>query len=158
MQVQTRAAVSVSAPRERAFVLATDLGNFHRYFKGSGPIPAVLKVVWRPGTHPVSGAIRDVHNSDGSVIAEELLELSPPERHRYRLTGGFKPPFSLLVDFAEGDWRFARENGGTRIVWTYVFVLRSPLALLVVAPIVHIFFRRAMQNCLNAMREDLSGG
>jgi hypothetical protein len=157
MEIETRAAVTVAAPIERAFALATDLANFHKYFKGSGPIPAVLKVEWRPGARPVPGAQRDVHNADGSVIVEELLELTAPERHRYRLLSGFKPPFSFLVAWAEGDWHFAREGAGTRIAWDYRFKLRSPLALPVVAPIVQIFFRRAMQDCLDAMRGELEG-
>jgi hypothetical protein len=156
MQVQTRATVTVAAPADKAFRLATDLSEFHRYFKGSGPIPAVLKVEWHPGAQPVPGARRDVHNSDGSVIVEELIELAPPARHRYRLVSGFKPPFSFLVEYAEGDWRFTPAGTGTRIDWHYAFKLRSPLALPVVAPIVHVFFRRAMQDCLEAMAARLA--
>lgn len=156
MQVRTRASVMVAAAAEQAFALATDLPEFHRYFRGSGPIPAVQKVVWHPGAQPLPGARRDVHNSDGSVIVEELLELNPPERHRYRLLSGFKPPFSWMVEYAEGDWRFTRESGGTRIDWYYAFQLRSPLALPVVFPIVKIFFRRAMQDCLDTMAAELA--
>jgi hypothetical protein len=155
MKVETRASVTVPVAREQAFALATDMANFHRYFKGSGPIPSVRKVVWHPGAQPVPGAKRDVHNSDGSVIVEELLELTVPARHRYRLVSGFKPPFSWLVEFAEGDWRFTPETTGTRIDWHYVFQLRSPLALPVALPIVKIFFRRAMQDCLESMRKAL---
>ena len=156
MQVETRATVTVPATAAQAFALATDMPNFPRYFKGSGPIPAVLKVEWHPGAQPVPGARRDVHNSDGSVIVEELQELTSPERHRYRLIGGFKPPFSFMVEYAEADWRFIRESNGTRIDWHYAFHLRSPLALPVVTPIVRIFFRRAMQDCLEAMRVQLT--
>ncbi|MGH8457736.1 MAG: SRPBCC family protein, partial [Nevskiales bacterium] len=54
-----------------------------------------------------------------------------------------------------GDWRFTRDGSGTRIDWHYAFQLRSPLALLVVLPIVKIFFRRAMQDCLEAMAAEL---
>jgi hypothetical protein len=156
MKVKTMASVTVSTSAEQAFALATDLPNFHRYFRGSGPIPAVQKVVWHPGAQPVPGGRRDVHNSDGSVLIEELLELTPPQRHRYRLVSGFKPPFSWMIEYAEGDWRFTRETGATRIDWHYAFHLRTPLALPVVLPIVKIFFRRAMQNCLDAMATDLA--
>lgn len=155
MQVKTRANVHMAAPIEAVFALATDLPNFHRYFRGSGPIPAVLKVEWHPGARPVPGARRDVHNSDDSVIVEELLELESPVRHRYRLVSGFRPPFSFLVDHAEGDWHFTRAGEGTDVTWDYRFALRSPMAWPVVAPIVHVFFRRAMQDCLHAMREAL---
>jgi hypothetical protein len=155
MQIETRASVTVPVGAARAFALATDLENFHRYFRGSGPIPAVTRVAWHPGARPVPGARRDVHNSDGSVILEELQELDPPRRHRYRLLGGFKPPFSWLVEYAEGDWHFTPQGTGTRIDWDYAFVLRTPLALPVVAPVVKLFFRRAMQDCLDAMRAAL---
>lgn len=156
MQVTTRAAVSVAAPIERVFALATDIENFHRYFSGCGPIPAVNKVVWHPGARPLPGHQRDVHNSDGSVLVEELLELTPNTRHRYRLLGGFKPPFSWMVAHADGDWHFEREAAGTRVTWDYAFVLRSPLALPVVGPVVRIFFQRAMQGCLDAMAIELN--
>lgn len=155
MQLETHASVTVPVTPERAFALATDMLNFHRYFKGSGPIPAVLRVEWHPGAQPVPGAKRDVHNSDGSVIVEELLELTAPRRHRYRLISGFKPPFSLMVEFAEGDWQLAPAAGGTRIDWHYRFQLRSPLALPVVLPIAKLFFHRAMQDCLDAMATEL---
>lgn len=155
MQVETQASVTVSATAAKAFALATDMPNFPRYFKGSGPIPAVLKVQWHPGAQPLPGGRRDVHNSDGSILVEELLELTAPKRHRYRLVSGFKPPFSLMVAYAEGDWRFVPEGTGTRIDWHYAFHLRSPLALPVVTPIVKIFFHRAMQDCLDAMRDAL---
>jgi hypothetical protein len=150
MQVSTRASVMAAAPVEQAFELATDSPNFPQYFKGCGPIPAVLKVEWQ------AGALRNVHNSDGSVIVEQLLELTAPERHRYRLLSGFKPPFSWLVAFAEGDWRFTPVDGGTRIDWHYRFELRSPLAWPVVFPIVRLFFGRAMQDCLDAMAARLT--
>ncbi|MGH8455099.1 MAG: SRPBCC family protein [Nevskiales bacterium] len=155
MKIETQASVTVRATAERAFALATDLANFHRYFKGSGPIPAVQKVVWHPGAQPLPGGRRDVHNSDGSVLIEELLELTPPERHRYRLVSGFKPPFSWMVEYAEGDWRFTPDGADTRIDWHYAFQLRSPLALPVLLPIIKIFFRRAMQDCLEAMAAEL---
>jgi hypothetical protein len=158
MLVKTRASVTVPAAAEQAFGLATDLSNFHHYFKGSGPIPAVLKVQWHPGAQPVPGARRDVHNSDGSVIVEELLELTMPVRHHYRLLSGFKAPFSWMVEYAEGDWHFTRQGGGTQIVWDYSFQLRSLLAWPVVFPIVRIFFTRAMQDCLESMTASLGSG
>ncbi len=155
MQVDTRASVSVAAPVERAFDLATDSPSFPQYFHGCGPVPAVLKVEWQPDARPVPGALRNVHNSDGSIIVEQLLELTAPERHRYRLLRGFKPPFSWMVEFAEGDWRFVPEGSGTRIEWNYCFKLRSPLAWPLVYPIVRLFFHRAMQDCLDAMAAKL---
>jgi hypothetical protein len=157
MQITTQASVTVAAPVQQAFALATDSPSFPQYFKGYGPIPAVLKVEWQPGARPVPGALRNVHNSDGSVIVEQLLELTAPERHRYRLLGGFKPPFAWMVAFAEGDWRFTPVDGGTRIDWHYSFTLRSPVAWPVVFPVVRLFFGRAMQDCLDAMATRLGG-
>lgn len=155
MQIKTHASVSMPAPMEQAFALATDVVNFSRYFKGSGPIPAVTAVEWEPGPRGAGGR-RQVHNSDGSVLLEACDELTPPSRHRYRLLSGFKPPFSWMVDWAEGDWHFAAQDGATRVDWDYRFILRSALAAPVVLPIVKIFFRRAMQDCLHAMRDELA--
>lgn len=156
MKIQTHASVTVPAGAERAFALVTDLMHFHEYFKGSGPVPAVLRVEWQPGNGPVPGGLRNVHNSDGSVIVEELLELKAPRKHVYRLISGFKPPFSLLVTSAKGDWTLTPEGAGTRIEWLYEFELSSPFAWPMTLPIVKIFFRQAMQNCLNAMRDRLA--
>jgi hypothetical protein len=157
MQIKTRACVSMPAPIGRVFALATDVVNFPRYFKGSGPIPAVTAVEWEPGPRGAGGR-RLVRNADGSVLLEVCDELTPPSRHRYRLVSGFKPPFSWLVDWAEGDWHFTPGDGATRVQWDYRFELKSALAAPAVLPIVKIFFRRAMQDCLHAMRDELARG
>lgn len=156
MQITTSAEISVTSNIERSFALATDSPRFPRYFKGRGPIPAVLKVEWHAGSRPEAGARRDIHNADGSVLLEQVLELTPPLRHRYRLLGGFKPPFSWMVAHADGCWQFTAQGSGTHIRWDYAFTLRSPLAWPVVLPIVKVFFRGAMQDCLHAMRDALA--
>lgn len=156
MQLHTQATVTATITPAQAYALATDAASFSRYFKGCGPVPAVLKVEWEPGPQGVIGARRRVYNSDGSVIVEEVLELSASHRHRYRLISGFKPPFSWMVKWAEGDWRFTPEAKGTRIDWHYHFELRSAVVSPLVLPIVQIFFRRAMQDCLTAMVEQLT--
>lgn len=158
MQITTNAEIIVPTGVERSFALATDSPRFPRYFKGRGPIPAVLKVEWHAGHRPEAGARRNIHNADGSVLVEEVLELTPPQCHRYRLLSGFKPPFSWMVAHADGSWQFTETGGHTHMRWDYAFVLRSPLAWPVVLPIVKVFFRGAMQDCLRAMRDDLAAG
>jgi len=150
MQLHTQATVTTAMTPGQAYAQATDAASFSRYFKGAGPVPAVNNVEWESAAQGV-GARRRVHNSDGSIIIEEVLELSAPRRHRYRLVSGFKPPFSWMVKWAEGDWRFTPEGAGTRIEWHYYFELRSVAVAPLVLPIVHVFFRRAMQDCLQAM-------
>lgn len=157
MQLHTQATVTASITPAQAYALATDAASFSRYFKGCGPVPAVKKVEWESAAQGV-GARRRVHNSDGSVIIEEVLELSAPTRHRYRLVSGFKPPFSWMVKWAEGDWHFTPEGAGARIDWNYYFELRSAAMLPLVLPIAKIFFRQAMQNCLEAMVNSQASG
>ena len=156
MNISTQVSVNISETVEKVFDLATNMSRFPDFFKGSGPVPAVQQVTWQSGASPVPGAKRNVHNSDGSVIVEELIQLTRPEKHSYRLISGFKPPFSWMVRAARGDWTFASIGDGTHVDWHYEFELTSPLAWPVTAVIVKLFFRRAMQDCLNAMRASLA--
>ncbi len=151
MEVSTRASRVIAAPPEKVYDFATDPDVFHTIFPGNLLVPAVEKVsLAEPGEAAV-GRLRYVDNSDGSRITEMILALERPSRHRYRLVEGFQPPFSWMVKTAEGDWLFAPVEGGTRVTWIYSFQLRSALAAPVTLPIVKLFFRRAMEACLECM-------
>jgi hypothetical protein len=101
------------------------------------------------------GSWRRISMTDGSVIEEVILDYVPPSRHRYRWTGGVKPPFSWLVRSGTGCWDFTEVDGGTRIDWGYVFELKSPLAYPVLLLIVPLF-RSWLKQGLEAIRSELS--
>ena len=130
--------------------LVTDMERFPSFFGGFGPIPAVTQVEVLYDT-PKKGEKRKVHSADGGIITEEIVDFSPPKEHRYRLIGGFAPPFSWMVFDAEGVWRLSEGDDGTWVVWDYSFGIRSWLLIWLTAPLVWIFFRGAMKKCLDKM-------
>ena len=92
--------------------------------------------------------------TDGAVLEEVILAYDPPVKHRYRWTGGVKPPFSFLVRSGTGNWDFNETDGGTRSVWTYTFELTSPLAYPLALPIIWIF-KGWLQQGLDAIRAEM---
>ena len=98
------------------------------------------------------GARREIKLTDGAVLTEEILEHDVPTRHRYKWTSGLKPPFAWLVRSGEGTWTFSEVAEGTRIDWSYVFELRSPLAYPIAVPIIALF-RRWQEKSLARVRD-----
>lgn len=139
-----------TAPASAAFALSVDSQRFPALFPGYGPIPAIRRVE----LHGVAaaGTKRQIHNSDGSVLDEEILELDAPHRHRYRLSG-FRAPFAWLVRQGEADWQFRDEDGGSRVEWHYRFEPASALARPFAALLLRGFLQPAMQRCLRRLDE-----
>jgi uncharacterized protein YndB with AHSA1/START domain len=156
MELRTRAAVNVPRPREQVYDFATTNEGLARVLKKLGPIPGIASAEFVSGGGLVAGAQRNVSMTDGSVIEEEILEAERPRVHRYRWLRGLRPPFSLMVRTGEACWTFRDgERGGTDIEWTYVFQLRSPLAVPVAAPTI-MLFRRWMQRGLDRIAGELA--
>jgi hypothetical protein len=135
-------------PPEAAFALAVDAERFPSFFSGFGPIPGLRAI--RLDAPLAPGSTRRVESSDGSVLTERIVAHDPPRRHGYVL-GGLRPPLGLLAREGCAEWRFAPEDGGTRVRWTYAFTLTTPLAWPLAAPLMKVFMRGAMQRCLDAM-------
>ena len=155
MELRTRAAITVSRPREEVYDLAVSNETLARVLQRLGPIPGIASARFVSGGSLVAGAQRNVSMTDGSVIEEEILEAERPHVHRYRWLRGLRPPFSLLVRTGEACWTFRdAAGGGTEIEWTYTFQLRSPLAAPVAAPTV-MLFRRWMQRGLDRIGAEL---
>ncbi len=142
----------MAADPTRVFALALNNELFPKLFPGFGPIPAVLSVQ-RLDDGPVAvGSRRRVRSSDGGELLEQVLELVEPRCHRYSVSG-FRPPFSWWVQAAEADWRFTPREEGCEVRWEYRFAPRSRLARLPVALLARLFFRTAMQRCLQRMAQ-----
>jgi hypothetical protein len=154
MIVTRSAEFELTHPIEEVFDFATSCEGFSKFLLPLGPIPGVAEARLIDASEPITGARRDVHMTDGSLIKEVLLEYHRPYRHWYRWTNRPARPFSWLVRGAEGDWQFTSTSSGTRIVWHYHFELTSPIAIVAGIPLL-AFMRRWMQTGLNRLPDAL---
>jgi len=155
MNISTSTSILIPRPREEVFHFACANDTYERTLRPRGPIAGIDKAEMFEGQALAEGSWRRISMTDGSVIEEVILDYVPPSRHRYRWTGGVKPPFSWLVRSGTGCWDFTEVDGGTRIDWSYVFELKSPLAYPVLLLIVPLF-KSWLKQGLEAIRSELS--
>ena len=151
MHIQTVAQENMCGSQESVWAVITDFARFPSFFNGFVVIPSVerVEVLYE---EPVAGGKRLVHNSDGSVLEEELLVFTPSSEHRYRLFGGFTFPFSWMIHEAQATWSCSKvSDTQTRVSWTYRFHVRSLLLAPLTYVVVKLFFTRAMSLCLQSM-------
>lgn len=151
-RVHCSAALDVDAAPAAVLACTLDPDAFAPLFRGFGPIPAIRRIVALDP--PAVGARRQVHNSDGSVLDELILELQPPLRHRYRLSG-FTAPLRWLLRYGEADWQLQPRGQGTALRWSYVFVTRGPWPKWLLGPLLGACMSAAMRRCLRALRDHL---
>jgi uncharacterized protein YndB with AHSA1/START domain len=154
MELRTSATIDIPRDPAAVFDYATDPANLPKAFRGYGPVPAVERTEMLEGSPMRTGAVRRIHNSDGSTIDEHIDAHEPPHRHAYHLGRGIPAPFSWIVTTGIAEWTFTPRNGGTRILWTYTFPLTSPLAY-PLGVLVSFLMQGAMQRCLERVREGL---
>jgi uncharacterized protein YndB with AHSA1/START domain len=153
MELQVTAEVEVPRPIEVVFDQAVAPENLPKFFRGAGPVPGIARVEIEDGAKMAAGVLRKVHNTDGSVMDERIEALDRPSLQKYRITGGFRFPFTLLVRGARGEWSFTSRGAGTHILWTFTFELTTPLVWPFAAPIARGAFRRAMREALERLRD-----
>jgi hypothetical protein len=144
--------MTIPGARETVFELATQSKTYERALLPYGPIAGVVEVKLLEGRALQRGTLREARLTDGSVLIEEILEHDVPTRHRYKWTGGLKPPISWLLSSGEGAWTFSEVADGTRIEWSYDFELRTPLAYAIVPPM-SALFRRYQKKALARIRD-----
>jgi uncharacterized protein YndB with AHSA1/START domain len=154
MQIRVSATTTIDCPRPRVYEYATSDAALPKLFVGYGAIPAI-KLSETLDLPAAAGSKRRITNSDGSVLTEEILELTAPTAHRYRIVAGLKVPFSLLVKVGEGSWTFADVGGRTKVTWDYAFTVTNILAWPSAALLIKTQFRPAMQRALDRLREQL---
>lgn len=157
MQLHTVASVSIDRPIEQVFDFAVDGANFRRFMQPLPPIPGVAGSELIDAKELRTGVKRRVTMTDGSIVLEELLDVTRPYRHRYRWLNKPAFPFSLLVRSGEARWTFAERAGRTAIEWDYGFELTSILAY-PLARLVVFAMRRWMAQALGYVRENLEAG
>lgn len=156
MTLRTFANTFVARPPEPTFAVIVRPTTIPMAFRGKGPIPGTVHAevlgdgVMRPG------ARRLVRSADGTSVDEVIEELVAPSRQRYTLSG-FSRPFSWLVRRGEGLWTLSPAPGGTYVRWDFSFTLTSLLAWPVVAVLLHVFFRRAMEDALGRIKRAVEG-
>ncbi len=126
----------------------TDPLRFPPLFRGYGLIPSILSIT-RLSPWGV-GCVRQVVNSDGSVLTEQVTALDRPDLYAYTLSG-FRPPFSWLVRLGEARWTFTDTAPGCTVEWHYAFTPRVGLARGVVSLLLRCCMQPAMQRCLDAL-------
>jgi hypothetical protein len=156
MEITVSTSIVIPRPREEVFAFACRNDTFERNLRPRGLIAGIDKAEMFEGHALAEGSWRRISMTDGSVLEEVILDYTPPLKHRYRWTSGIKPPFSFLVRSGTGCWDFTEVGGGTRIDWSYVFELKSPLAYPFVLLIVPLF-RGWLKQGLEAIRAELTG-
>ncbi len=155
MQIQVMAQAVVSSAPEETFSFVTDMDRFPDFFPGNLLIPSVTRVEVQGELPQKVGTLRTVTTADGTQVTERVDVFDPPREHTYTLSG-FRPPNSFLFRGAQGRWLLSAEGSGTRIEWHYSYELSTPLVYPLVWLVIGIFWRRAMQDCLQRMQTALS--
>ena len=153
MKLTAQTSTVIAGPRQDVFDYATNNDTYERRLNQAfGPVAGIAKAEMVEGHTLQTGALRNIHMKDGSVVAETITEHNPPNCHQYEWTTGPKPPASWMVRRGIGTWNFSEVDGGTRVDWTYDFELRSPLAYPMALGMVAMF-RRWMEKGLASMRD-----
>ena len=151
MQIVCRSQIHVQCSLDHAFRVTSSPETMVKAFRGYGPIPGITSI-HQAEKGDQAGAIRVVHNSDGSRIEEEITDWREPELFAYRMVRGIRYPFRLLVNGGEGEWRFEPQESGALVSWTFAWNLTSLIAW-PLTRLVAIFFCKAMDDCLCRIQE-----
>ena len=117
-----------------------------KFYPKQGPLPAVASVITQSGSWDTVGRTRTLGLSDGGHVIETITHANSPTFFAYDLTD-FQKLLKGLVTGARATWEFTREEGGTRIRWTYTFHSR-PGRGWIVAIIVRLFWAPYMATVL----------
>lgn len=118
---------------------------------GYGPLPRVVATTDQTGPWDRPGSKRTVHLADGTTALEEVTDCEYPAYFAYRVSN-FTNMLRFLVRDARGQWWFTKGSNATRVAWTYTFNARSPLAGLLLFPIVKLLWRGYMRVAINATK------
>ncbi|MDP3276854.1 MAG: SRPBCC family protein [Deltaproteobacteria bacterium] len=147
MNVQTQVTRDMQGSPEALFAFATSPSGLAETIRPVGPIPGVASATVLGDGPMGAGTLRKVILTDKSTLDEEVLVLTAPSNHTYRVTG-FSGFFGLLVRSARAEWRFEPSALGTTITWHYSFELTSPAVALLAIPLVKLAMNKLMANTL----------
>lgn len=140
----------IPAASELVFDLAAGPEHLASLFAGAGPVPAIVRAEMVDSAPVAAGSTIRFEDATGAIAYHHIDKRERPLTYEYDLHG-LGRPFSLLVRIGYARWSFSPERGGTRVRWRYDFELTSPLAYPAASLVLQLFFRRAMQRCLEAL-------
>lgn len=150
MRIATTVSRDISAPLEKVFDIANDVGGVSDLFVGWGPIPAVTAARIDGGGAIGAGKLRLVETSDGATVREPITVFERPSRVEYSLQG-VPAPFSFLVREGHARWHYRQVEGGTRVEWEYAFDITGALAWPIAFPLIRVIWRRMMERVLTRL-------
>jgi hypothetical protein len=155
MQLDLVETVAIAAPRSALWALLTDLDAMPM-FTGFGPIPGIERVRWIQGGGYQQGAVREVHNRDGSTHLEDVAEIRPEELLVDRIYG-FTSPLRFIAREARDRFELVEHGGTTTLTRTFALELTSALALPLAAAL-RPLLRAAVRRHHAALRARLERG
>jgi hypothetical protein len=127
---------------------------FSRWY---GPIAPVAEVREQQGAWGMVGQTRTVVLRGGGSMREELTSVDPPRSFGYALTG-ITGPLGLLVDKADGEWRFTpsgAESLATTVTWRWNIHAASSLTAPLL-PVVGLLWRGYARRSLATLSAELT--
>ncbi|MGQ0602193.1 MAG: SRPBCC family protein [Anaerolineales bacterium] len=150
--VATTVTMTVAVPRVLLFDWFIPV-ELPKILLGYGPLPGVVRTEGQTGPWNQAGSRRKVHLADRSTAEEEVTACEAPQSFAYRVSGFTHPLFRALVAYAVGQWQFQEANDQTTsIEWVYTFHGRSPLAALLLRPVVKFLWHGYMLVGLRAFK------
>lgn len=115
-------------------------------------LPGVAKTTDTTGPWDQAGSARIVHLTDGHTVRETVTTVTAPDYFAYRLTEFSNPMIRAFCKEARGQWWFTDDGPGVRVTWTYTAESRTPLAMLMLYPVIKLLWHRYMQAAMAATR------
>jgi hypothetical protein len=125
---------------------------FSRWY---GPIGPIKDVRDQTGAWDAAGQTRTVLLSPSGSFHEELTSLDPPHSFGYALTK-ITGPLALLINRADGQWRFAPSGTGTEVTWRWNIHARSALTAPLL-PVVGTLWKGYARKSLETLSALLTG-
>ncbi len=103
--------------RDRAFTRTLTWPLEELFCRRYGPIPPIAGTD-QEGEWGAVGQERPIRTGDGGSMRERLVEVDPPHRFAYEITG-VTGPMKPLASRIEGSWSFDEVGTGCRITWRW---------------------------------------
>jgi hypothetical protein len=120
-----------------------------------GPIGPIKDVRDQTGAWDAAGQTRLVLLAPTGSFHEELTSLDPPNSFGYALTK-ITGPLALLINRADGQWRFATSGSGTEVTWRWNIHARSALTAPLL-PVVGALWKGYARKSLETLSALLTG-
>jgi hypothetical protein len=150
-RASTTASITIKTDRDQFFYWFMSVDPPH-IFRSYSIIPGVVESRNQSGPMHVPGSTRVFILSDGTSTTEEILASDPPNSIHYRIIN-LTNMFRYLVQEGNASFTFIElPSGETQINWHYAFIGRNSIAVLILKPLVSIFWKGFMQSALTKVK------